>query len=203
MSYGTIPGSWAEQLLSIRRLGPGDWRLLKAVRLEMLADTPMAYVESLQGARRQTDTQWQERATAMSAEDSVTLIADEGGQDSRIRALMRVVLKHPQDSGRPLQAMLISVYVAPEYRGLGLADQLLRDACQAAVRELGAASLELGVHQDNHRALSFYKRHGFELTGESKPYPLDISKQELFMERQLSAAGDAVAETADDAAGTD
>ncbi|MFJ4172403.1 GNAT family N-acetyltransferase [Paenarthrobacter sp. NPDC089714] len=183
---------------SIRRLRPEDWPLLKAVRLEMLADTPMAYVESLQAARRQTDTQWLERASAMSAEDSVTLVADEDGPGSRIRALMRVVVKHPQDPGRPLQGMLISVYVAPEYRGLGLADQMLAHACQAAVADLGAWSLELGVHQDNQRAMAFYKRHGFQLTGESKPYPLDPNKQELFMEKQLASAvaGDAAVEVA-------
>lgn len=192
-----------EPLPSIRRLRPGNWPLLKAVRLEMLADTPMAYVESLQAARRQTDAQWQERASAMSADDSVTLIADEGGRGSRIRALMRVVVKHPQDPGRALQAMLISVYVAPEYRGLGLADQLLREACQAAVGDLGAVWLELGVHQDNHRALAFYRRHGFELTGESKPYPLDDTKQELFMERQLPPTHAGVSHTAMDAVSTD
>ena len=173
---------------SLRRLQPEDWPLLKAVRLEMLADTPMAYVESLQAARRQTDAQWHERASAMSADDSVTLIADEGGRGSRIRALMRVVVKHPQDPGRALQAMLISVYVAPEYRGLGLADQLLKECCEAAEIDLGAHSLELGVHEDNGRALAFYTRHGFQLTGESKPYPLDPDKLELVMERQLIAA---------------
>ncbi|MFJ5958473.1 GNAT family N-acetyltransferase [Paenarthrobacter sp. NPDC092416] len=169
----------------IRRLDPGDWQLLKTVRLEMLADTPMAYVESLKAARRQTDSQWQERASAMSGDSSVTLIADAGVEGSRICGLMRVVVKHPQDELRPLQAMLISVYVAPEHRGLGLADELLREACHTAKTELSAVFLELGVHEDNSRAMSFYERHGFHATGASRPYPLDASKLELTMERRL------------------
>lgn len=145
----------------------------------------MAYIESLQAARRQTDTQWQERASAMAGDSSVTLVADSGMDGSRLSGLMRVVLKQPQVGGRPLQAMLISVYVAPEHRGLGLADQLLGAASKAAHDDLAAGILELGVHEDNQRAMAFYKRHGFAPTGASRPYPQDTSKRELVMERLL------------------
>ncbi|MDQ0104579.1 ribosomal protein S18 acetylase RimI-like enzyme [Paenarthrobacter nicotinovorans] len=170
----------------VRRLHAGDWLLLRNVRLEMLADTPMAYVESLAAARRQTDSQWRERAAAMSGDSSVTLVADGGEDGSRLCGLMRVVAKHPQDPERPLQAMLISVYVAAEHRGLGLADELLQEACAAAANELGAGYLELGVHEENSRAQAFYRRHGFEMTGASRPYPQDTTKRELVMERKLS-----------------
>ncbi|QQQ64067.1 GNAT family N-acetyltransferase [Paenarthrobacter ureafaciens] len=174
----------------------------------MLADTPMAYIESLDAARRQTDAQWQERAKAMSGDGSVTLIAtdaqwqerakavsgdgsvtliaEENNPARRIRGLMRVALTHPQKVGNSLHAVLISVYVAPEYRGLGLADELLVACCDAAAHDLGAQVLELGVHEDNARALSFYQRHGFSLTGESKPFPQDKTKRELIMERRLT-----------------
>ncbi|MDI2036856.1 GNAT family N-acetyltransferase [Paenarthrobacter nitroguajacolicus] len=180
-----MPGSWAEQLPRVRRLGAQDWQLLKNVRLEMLADTPMAYVESLAAARRQTDSQWQERAAAMTGEGSITLVADSGEDGSRFCGLMRVVVKDPQDRARPLQAMLISVYVSPEHRGLGLADELLSSACKAGADELAAQYLELGVHEDNSRAQAFYRRHGFETTGASRPYPQDTAKRELVMERHL------------------
>ena len=152
----------------------------------MLKDTPMAYVESLEAARRQTDTQWQERAAAMSGDSSFTLVADSGQDGSKLCALMRVVLKHPQDPEKPLQAMLISVYVAPGHRGLGLADELLKEACKAAAEELSAGSMELGVHEENSRALAFYRRHGFETTGAGRPYPQDTTKRELTMERRLT-----------------
>ncbi|WP_242701689.1 GNAT family N-acetyltransferase [Arthrobacter cavernae] len=170
----------------IRRLARSDWRLLRDVRLEMIADTPMAYIESLAAARRQTDTQWQERASAMAEDSSITLVADGGEDGSRISALMRVVVKHPQDLGKPKQVMLSSVYVAPEHRGLGLADQLLLESCAVAETELGAGIIELGVHEDNARALRFYQRHGFCTTGASRPYPQDNSRSELVMERRLS-----------------
>ncbi|MBT2587681.1 GNAT family N-acetyltransferase [Arthrobacter sp. ISL-95] len=151
----------------------------------MLSDTPMAYVERLDAARRHTESQWQERAAAMSGDASITLVADTGEDGSKLCGLMRVVLKHPESAEKPPQAMLISVYVAPEHRGLGLADELLSESCKAAAEELGAESIELGVHEENVRALAFYRRHGFETTGASRPYPQDTSKLELVMERRL------------------
>lgn len=177
--------SWAAEVNRIRRLQPADWPLLREVRLEMLSDTPMAYVESLAAAQRQTDTQWQERAATMSGDSSVTLVADDGTDGSRIRGLMRVVIKQPQDPSQARQAMLISVYVAPEHRGLGLADQLLEEACAVAGAELGAGVIELEVHEDNARAKAFYARHGFEFTGATRPYPLDKAKLEIVMARAV------------------
>lgn len=46
--------------------------------------------------------------------------------------------------------------------------------------------LELGVHEDNARALSFYQRHGFSLTGSPSPSLQDKTKRELIMERRLT-----------------
>ncbi len=170
-------------MTKVRRLSAGDWQLLKAIRLEMLADTPMAYVESLEAAERQTDTQWQARAESMTGPDSVTLIAETAERQEAV-GLMRVVLRHPQKPEPPVQAVLTAVYIAPKMRGLGVADELLHAALFAAV-ELGAGTLELAVHEDNARARSFYHRHGFSLTGESHPYPQDHSRRELVMVRPL------------------
>lgn len=152
----------------------------------MLADTPSAYVETLESARAQTEGQWRNRAAAMTAPGSVTFVAEEIRGARAFSGLMRVVVKHPQETNRPLQAMLISVYVAAPYRGTGLADELLRQSAEAAGEELGAGLLQLGVHEDNIRAAGFYARHGFHDTGRREIYPLDPSKKEIIMERELS-----------------
>ena len=179
-------------------MAAGDWERLRAVRLEMLADTPAAYVESLESAQEQTGGQWRNRAAAMTAPGSVTFVAEEIPeelsnelpQDSRgdktFCGLMRVVVKHPQEANRPRQAMLISVYVSAPHRGTGLADELLRHSVRAASDELGAGLLQLGVHEDNTRAAGFYARHGFHDTGRREVYPLDVSKKEIIMERELA-----------------
>ena len=169
----------------IRRLEAHEWKKLRGIRLEMIEDSPSAYVESLASARAQSEEQWQGRAAAMAGPGSVALVADDGRDGSPLRALMRVVTKLPQNGTRPRQAMLISVYVAPEHRGSGLADRMLRQAIEAARTELGAGVLQLGVHEDNGRAQRFYLRHGFQDTGAREPYPLDTDQSEIIMERVL------------------
>ncbi|MDQ0077086.1 GNAT family N-acetyltransferase [Arthrobacter oryzae] len=170
-------------------MAEGEWEPLRRVRLEMLADTPSAYVESLESAQAQTVGQWRNRAVAMTAPGSVTFVAEEVPGALAFCGLMRVVVKQPQETNRPLQAMLISVYVAAPYRGTGLADELLRRSVAVAADELGAGILQLGVHEDNTRAAGFYARHGFHDTGRREVYPLDPSNKEIIMERELSPAG--------------
>lgn len=195
-SWPASCGLWAVKLANIRRMVAGDWERLRAVRLEMLADTPAAYVESLESAQEQTGGQWRNRAVAMTAPGSVTFVAAESadgisqetGGARTFCGLMRVVVKNPQEANRPLQAMLISVYVSALHRGTGLADELLRHSVKAAAEELGAGLLQLGVHEDNSRAAGFYARHGFHDTGRREVYPLDTSKKEIIMERELASA---------------
>ncbi|MFF1384407.1 GNAT family N-acetyltransferase [Arthrobacter sp. NPDC058288] len=167
-------------------MAEGEWAALRAVRLEMLADTPTAYVESLASARAQTEGQWRSRAAAMTAPGSVTFVAEDSSKADAFCGLMRVVVKHPQEPARPRQAMLISVYVAGPYRGTGLADELLGRSVEAATGELDSGLLQLGVHEDNARALAFYTRHGFRDTGRRAAYALDPGKKEFIMERELS-----------------
>lgn len=170
-------------------MAAGEWVALRAVRLEMLADTPTAYVESLASAQAQTEGQWRSRAAAMTAPGSVTFVAEDSSTANAFCGLMRVVVKHPQEPNRPRQAMLISVYVAGPYRGSGLADELLNRSVEAAAGQLGAGLLQLGVHEDNSRALAFYARHGFSDTGRREAYALDPGKKEFIMERELSPDG--------------
>lgn len=166
-------------------MAEGEWASLRAVRLEMLSDTPTAYVESLTSAQAQTEGQWRSRAAAMTAPGSVTFVAEDSSRSNAFCALMRVVVKHPQEPDRPRQAMLISVYVAGPYRGSGLADELLGRSVEAAAGELECGLLQLGVHEDNTRALAFYARHGFRDTGRREAYALDAGKKEIIMEREL------------------
>lgn len=64
-------------------------------------------------------------------------------------------------------AILNEIYVRPEYRGTGVADDLM-DAAVAVAREqdLPLDRLVLDVDRDNDRAQAFYERHGFEHWGE-------------------------------------
>ena len=64
-------------------------------------------------------------------------------------------------------AVLNEVYVRPEHRGTGVADDLLDAALETArAQELPLDRLVLDVDRENDRARSFYERRGFEHWGE-------------------------------------
>ncbi|MFC7068143.1 GNAT family N-acetyltransferase [Halobaculum lipolyticum] len=64
-------------------------------------------------------------------------------------------------------AVLNEIYVAPEFRGTGVADALL-EAALATAREqdLPLDRMVLDVDGENDRAKAFYERHGFDRWGE-------------------------------------
>jgi ribosomal protein S18 acetylase RimI-like enzyme len=70
----------------------------------------------------------------------------------------------PLDDISPSDLELKRIYLFSRFRGTGAAALLFHQALQAA-REAGKARLLLGVHAENHRALAFYRKHGFEKVG--------------------------------------
>jgi ribosomal protein S18 acetylase RimI-like enzyme len=59
---------------------------------------------------------------------------------------------------------LSKMYVLPESHGAGASSALMTAALRQAER-LGAASVWLGVNQQNQRAQRFYAKHGFVVNG--------------------------------------
>ena len=75
-------------------------------------------------------------------------------------------------------------YVARPWHGKGLAQQLMRRCLQLA-RESGADSIWLSVWKENPRAIAFYRKFGFEITGE-QPFVLGTEVQsDYVMARSL------------------
>jgi ribosomal protein S18 acetylase RimI-like enzyme len=58
--------------------------------------------------------------------------------------------------------LLDELFVAPEYRGRGLATEALAFAGQQC-RDRGWQAMRLEVGQENHRAQSLYRRSGFQM----------------------------------------
>jgi GNAT superfamily N-acetyltransferase len=153
-------------------IAAGDWRELRALRLEMLADTPSAFVETLAVAQTFDEREWQFRARhAASGGHGIAAVDGHG----RWVATMSAHLASLE------VANLVAVYVTPEHRGTGLAARML-DQVVAWVRSRSPArTLALLVHEHNGRAAAFYARHGFTGTGRVQQYPLERTQRELEM----------------------
>ena len=166
----------------VRQTVAEDWREVRALRLEMLADTPLAYLETLERAERRSEAEWRAWAREGSAEESITLAAilDDGPEAGRWVGTM--ISKVPVGA---TGAHLFSVYVAPSHRGraAGVTDALLAGIeTWAATR---GDSLTLEVHEHNARARSAYLARGFRETGRSTPYALDRTQRDLEMRKPL------------------
>ena len=59
---------------------------------------------------------------------------------------------------------LSKMYVLPDSHGAGVSAALMTAALNSAT-ELGAATVWLGVNQQNRRAQRFYTKHGFAISG--------------------------------------
>ncbi|HEY0374515.1 MAG TPA: GNAT family N-acetyltransferase [Amnibacterium sp.] len=152
-----------------------DWREVRDLRLEMLADTPIAYLETLDTALRHDEAYWRRRARPR-ADGGITVVAvtDDGRWVGTMAGIPGV--------GGPT---LVGVYVSPGFRGrrAGVTDALL-DAVEAWARG-HADVLRLEVNELNARARAAYERRGFVLTGRTSPYPLDPPSLELEMIKRL------------------
>lgn len=164
--------------MGVRRVQPEDWPELRALRLQALADVPIAYLESLADARAHDEDEWRSRARRGAVGgDSFQVVAVRGDR------FVGTMVGFPDPSG---QATLAAVYLAPEQRGTGLAERLL-DAVAEWARGAGFDRLMLMVHEHNDRARAFYRRLGFVETGSSMPYVLDPSAVEIEMGLSLRA----------------
>ncbi|MBN8920998.1 MAG: GNAT family N-acetyltransferase, partial [Rhizobiales bacterium] len=90
-----------------------------------------------------------ERLAALAQAGAHRIVADDGTR------LVGLVTIHPQ------ARYLDQIAVAPDRQRAGIAGALLAEAKRRAPR-----GFSLHVNKDNARAIAFYRRHGFAITGE-------------------------------------
>lgn len=173
-----MPAERPAGAVAVRAAGPQDWRALRALRLEALADTPIGFLEVPEQAAAHDDGQWRERARRWTAApDSVLLFAERDGVPLAMAGCSL-------DRDDPLRAWLLAVFVRPEARGQGVLDALTARVREWA-RRRGAQRLVLEVHEDNTPAQRAYTRLGFVATGVRTPYAPDPAREELEMAAPL------------------
>jgi GNAT superfamily N-acetyltransferase len=150
----------------VRRLGADDWQQTRAARLAALADAPYAFSSTLAKEQAYEDDLWRSRAASgrtFGAFDGATIVGLGTGipaDDVDGRSAQDV----PAGSSG-LTWQLVGMWVAPSYRGQGVADRLVEAVCDWAGQE-GVGTVLLWVTEINERATAFYRRLGFVPTGE-------------------------------------
>jgi ribosomal protein S18 acetylase RimI-like enzyme len=152
---------------SVRRLVADDWVQVRDARLAALAEAPHAFASTLERELAFTEDVWRSRAgsgrTFGAFDGSVIVGLATGLPPDDGPAGDRPAGDDPSDADGPAW-QLVGMWVAPEWRGKGVADSLVAAVCDLA-RQSGAATVTLDVTVINGRARAFYRRLGFAPTG--------------------------------------
>ena len=133
----------------VHRLGPDDWRRLRRIRLLALTEAPYAFGATLAQAETRTERDWRDLLAAR------TQFLGTAGEND----LGTVGAVTDNDA-----VHLISMWVAPQARGSGLADLLVGAVLDWATAG-GYPGIRLEVSEGNAAAERLYHRHGFRRSG--------------------------------------
>jgi GNAT superfamily N-acetyltransferase len=163
--------------ITVTTVRPENWVEFRDIRLQMLADTPIAFGETLAHAQGTTEAGWLARVARATQPDRTAVAAvDETG---RWVGTMSAYLSAPG------VATVAAVWVAPEHRGGEVTDQLMDALVQWARTTAHATALRLTVHEQNGRAAAYFERVGFHPTGETQAYELEPGGDLRVMQREL------------------
>ena len=159
--------------VTLRRLLPDDWRLLREARLQALGDTPEWFDSTFGREATFDEDTWRQRCATTVQLVAVTEDGAPGGTGGMARL----------DSD-PSGCELMGLWVAPELRSLGVAARLVHEMLDVA-RRSGAEHVTLWVAPRNTSARTLYQRSGFRVTGERETFPDRPGVELLRMRRPL------------------
>ncbi|QIS04548.1 GNAT family N-acetyltransferase [Nocardia brasiliensis] len=157
-----------------RRLDAADWRLFRDVQLAGLLDAPYSANLTHAQAARRTEIEWRHKLSVQ----AVFATARDG------KAVGIAGGRLEPDAETPT---LVSLWVAPDARGLGVGDELVRTVLEWARGE-GHRRITLWVLDSNAPAERLYRRHGFQRTGQRRAMPRDATMIEVEMALDLHEA---------------
>jgi len=146
----------------------------KAIRLRALLDSPGAFGSTYAWESQLTNAGWMERIGRWNGVTGIGYLAMDEGTSCGIAGC----LLHEDN---PTGAQLISMWIAPSHRQLGVGRLLVEEVISWAGSR-GAKHLQVTVTGRNESAIRFYKRLGFAFTGNTIPYPNDPTEIEREME---------------------
>jgi ribosomal protein S18 acetylase RimI-like enzyme len=138
--------------MMVGRITVEEWSQWRELRLDALEDAPYAFGSTLSDWQGEGDQEkrWRSRLESVDFNAIATMDGRNAGMVSGVLENQRVEL--------------ISMWVAPFARGLGVGDELV-DSVICWAEEMKTTRVELSVKEDNLPAITLYTRHGFKDVG--------------------------------------
>ena len=142
-------------MISVRRIERGEGQLFKQIRLTALRDSPSAFTSTYESAVNRSAASWREQANGTAqGSNRATFIAFSDDLPIGIAALYR-------DEDRMELGEVLQVWVAPAFRGKGVAQKIF-DAVFQWAGENSFRTILVRITKGNERALQFYRKYGFK-----------------------------------------
>lgn len=164
-------------MIVIEAITPQRAQILKDVRLRALQDTPSAFGSTYARESLFDDKKWVERATPQVGASITYLAMDQDWACGLVGGFLN------RENGA--KVTLVSMWVAPTHRRLGVGQQLIQAVSDWA-KAHAVYDLFLMVTSHNDVAIRFYERIGFVKTGKTVPYPNDPNVFEYEMKMVIS-----------------
>jgi len=140
-----------------------DWRLWRELRRAALLEAPGAFGATLAEWSGEADTEGRWRARLGDVALNLVLLLG-GGPVGMVSALA---------PGADGTVELISLWIAPAARGLGVGDEAIRQVVAWASDKHPRRPVMLSVKYGNNSARRLYERHGFVDAGTSPDDPTE------------------------------
>lgn len=149
--------------IKIGRLPEFEWKKYKEIRLNALKNDSIAFGSSYEEEKDREDEVWRTRI-----KDALFALNSENEPVGLLAFLFntRVKTKHRAD--------IFSVFVTPEYRGIGIGKKLMNEALRMIKENKKVIKVNLTVNPLQIPAVKLYESFGFKMIGK-------LSK-ELFIE---------------------
>jgi ribosomal protein S18 acetylase RimI-like enzyme len=154
----------------VRKLTEDDLDALWALRLRALKDNPEAFGSTYEETLARGKASMLQRLRAAESETFYLGAFEEG------RLVGMVAYYHEEGIKTRHKSYVISMYVAPETRGLGAGKALMQALIARAHQIEGIEQLHLAVVMTNQAAYQLYRSLGFEVYG-TEPRALKAVEQ--------------------------
>lgn len=157
-----------ETKFKIIKLAPTDWQKYKKKRLEMLQQEPKAFNSTYEEESVLPSSYWKEK---LSNQNELFVSAKVDGNLVGVMSLSYEEKDEPENV-----AVLHGAYVVKEYRGKGIANQLLKFLILEAKRNPKTEILKLWVKEYQTSAVKLYAKHGFRPVSKAGEHTLIMEK---------------------------
>ncbi len=161
-------------MIVVRAAMMEEWQVLRDTRLAALRNAPDAFLSTYAEQAASVEADWRRRISRGGTFFAYVPEVDGNEPAGLVGGFQET----------PATVELVSLWVRPQARGLGVGDALVTAVISWA-RARNATSVHLWVIETNKHAWMLYERCGFSPTGERQPLPSNPSLREVGMTRPL------------------